>query len=305
MSLLKGLGLRGAFLEDEPLCDHTTFRIGGPVKIWAEPADLDDLLTLLDICRTQRLSVFLIGGGSNLLVPDKALDMIAISLKGDFDLPPKIEKNGISCAAGYNLQRFVLDAIEAGYSGLEFMAGIPGTIGGAIKINAGGGLNGPWISNLITRVKVCDFTGNVRYIAGKELGFGYRKSNLKDLIILEADFLLSRANDREGSRNEYQRFLRDKKDKQELSIPSAGCVFKNPETLKLSAAQLIDGCGLKGKRIGNAMVSTRHANFIVNLGKTGFGDVMDLIGLIKNEVLRKYQARLETEIEILGKNGYA
>lgn len=297
MSLLKDLRLKGRILYDEPLYKHTSFRIGGPVRIWAEPIDMDDISGLLEISRVERLPLFVIGEGSNFLISDKGLDMIAISLKDSFGLFKIGER--LSVQAGYGLQRFILNTIDAGYSGLEFMAGIPGTIGGAIRMNAGAGLNGPWISDFIDKIKVSDYTGRVRDIGKKDLKFGYRYSGLGDFIILEAEFVLEESKQRETSKQRYKKFLTEKKKKQELSIASAGCIFKNPKGSKSSAAQLIEGCGLKQKRVGGALVSEKHANFIVNLGKATFKDVMKLIELIRSEVLKRYNIALETEVEIL------
>lgn len=286
MNLLRSSEIKGKIFYNEPLCNHTTFRIGGPCKIWVEPQDIDDLTALLEISKTENLPIFLIGEGSNLLISDKALNIMAISLKD-------------SCGAGRGLQKFILEMIESGYTGLEFMAGIPGTIGGAIRMNAGAGLNGPWISDFIDRVKVADFNGDIRYIEKKDLRFGYRQSNLEDFIILEAGFNLKTTKDKDASLKEYKKFLTEKKNKQELSMPSAGCVFKNSKDSKLTAAEMIDKCGLKSKKVGDAKVSNKHANFIVNLGKATFRDVMKLIDLVKEEVLKKYNIVLEKEIEIL------
>jgi len=273
-------------LYSEPLSKHTTFKIGGPVDVWAEPRDLDDMQALLEISKAEGLQVFLIGEGSNLLVSDKGLNAAAIHLGDLFQ-------------AGGSLQRFILNTIDAGYGGLEFMAGIPGTVGGAIRMNAGAGLKGPWISDFIEKIKVCDFSGGVRHIEKKELGFGYRQSGLKNYIVLEAEFNLEKTKDKRAVREEYKKFLAKKKEKQELSIASAGCVFKNPGDPQLSAAQLIEGCGLKGKAIGGAMISFKHANFIVNTGKATFENVVGLVEVIKDEVFKKYNITLETEIEIL------
>ncbi len=286
MSLLKSLELKGRLLHSEPLCKHTTFRIGGPVDIWAEPKDLDDLTGFLEAAKADKLPVIIIGEGSNLLAPDKGLKAAAIHL-------------GDSFRAGQNLQRFILNMIDAGNTGLEFMAGIPGTVGGAIKMNAGAGLKGPWISDFISKARVCDYSGRAKWLEKKDLRFGYRDSGLKELIILEAEFKLGKTKNKENLKKEYRRFLEEKKDKQELSRPSAGCIFKNPKEPGLTAAQLIEGCGLKSKRIGGAMISDKHANFIVNTGKASFNDVMELIELIKDIVFNEYGIKLETEIEIL------
>lgn len=291
MSLLKNLELKGRLLYSEPLCKHTTFRIGGPVDIWAEPRDPEDLISFLEAAKADKLPVIVMGEGSNLLVSDKGLKAAVIHL--------------VDFQAGQNLQRFILNMIDAGFSGLEFMAGIPGTLGGAIKMNAGAGLKGPWISDFIERAKVCDYFGRAKWLEKKDLRFGYRDSALRELIILEAEFNLAKAKNKENLKKEYRRLMEEKKDKQELSRPSAGCIFKNPDagangrSPLPTAARLIEGCGLKSKRIGGAMVSDKHANFIVNTGKASFNDVIELIELVKDSVFSKYGINLETEIEIL------
>lgn len=299
MSLLKDSKIKGRLLWNEPLSRHTTLRIGGPVKIWAEPEDLDDLTAILEIARAEGVAVVVIGSGSNLLVSDNgALNMIGVCLKGLFD-SFEIGDKRTAAGAGCSLQRFILSALKSGYSGLEFMAGIPGTVGGAIKMNAGSGAKGPWIGDFIETLKVLRPDGRIKMLKRKELKFGYRQSGLGDSIILEAEFNLRRAQDIQGLLNEYERFLAEKRSKQELSRPSAGCVFKNPKDPGLSAGRLIEGCALKARRVGEAQISERHANFIINLGAATFKDVTGLIGLIQSEVFKKYNIRLDTEIEIL------
>ena len=204
------------------------------------------------------------------------MSITVISLKRAFDFL-KINGNKILCGAGCNLQKFILETFDRGYAGLEFMAGIPGTVGGAIKMNAGAGLEGPWISKFIERLKVMDEKGNIKLLEKSDLEFGYRRSNLRHFIILEAEFNLEGPKDKDALLNEYKKFLAEKRNKQELTMPSAGCVFKNPGMSGLNAARLIDECGLKGKTMGGAMVSAKHANFIVNLGKATFKDVITLI----------------------------
>jgi len=252
----------------------------------------------MDIAREERLPVFPVGGGSNLLVSDQAINRMAVSLKGSF-ASFSAENGKILCGAGCNLQKFILGAIDMGFFGLEFMAGIPGTVGGALKENAGAGTGRPWISDFVERLEVCDAGGSIKKIDKRAAGFGYRTSDLGGLIILGAEFNLKQdAGACRDRLKEYKDFLAQKKAKQELSKPSAGCIFKNPKD-NMSAGALIDACGLKGKKIGGAMVSAKHANFIVNVKKAAFRDVMDLIELIREKVYQKYNVSLETEVKIL------
>ncbi|MCX5716094.1 MAG: UDP-N-acetylmuramate dehydrogenase [Candidatus Omnitrophica bacterium] len=298
MSLLKDLKLKGRVCYNEPLSKHTTFRIGGPARIWAHAECPEYVKELLDISKKDGLRAVLIGEGSNLLASDAGLDIIAVKLEGDLRLF-KFSGGKTTCAAGCSLQRFILGAMDAGCSGLEFMAGIPGTLGGAVKMNAGAGLKGPWISDFINRLKIMDKKGCVKYISKEEAGFGYRESGLEGFVVLEAELGLKPLKDKQAALEGYKKFLSQKREKQELALPSAGCVFKNPKGPKDSAARLIDSCGLKGKSIGRAMVSRKHANFIVNTGGASFNDVMGLIELIRNEVYKKHEVELELEIEII------
>jgi len=298
VSLLKDSKQKKRLLHNEPIAKHTTFRIGGPAKIWAEPQDFTDLKKLLEFSKSQGMGIFVIGGGTNILVSDEGLKSIALSLKKAFGYI-KITDEKIVCGSGTNLQSFVLHTIENGYCGLEFMAGIPGSIGGAVVKNAGSGLEGPWISDFIHRVRVLDPDGAIRSIAKEDINFSYRSSGLEDSIVLEVEFILKKAEAKSDAIREYQDYLNEKKSKQDLSSLSAGCVFKNPEGSEMSAASLIEKCDLKGKRVGDAVISEKHANFILNLGKASFADVVKLIELAKKTVKDKYKVELETELEII------
>lgn len=298
MSLLKGLSVRGNISCGEPLCRHTTFKIGGPVEMFVEPVDTDDLKAVLGFSRGEGFDIMLIGAGSNILAADRRINRIAVSLAKNFT---RVAFNHglVSCGAGCGIQQFILKTLESGYGGLEFMAGIPGSVGGAITMNAGKGTEGPWISKFIKTVKVMDKGGKSFYLSGGEFRFGYRESNLRDFIVLEAEFKLNPDCHETDLKEEYRKVLTEKMEKQELSLPSAGCVFKNPQAIGSSAGRLIDECGLKGKRVGDAMVSLKHANFIVNTGNATCNDVMQLIELIQKEVSEKFGVMLELEIQII------
>lgn len=260
---------------------------------------MDGLAALLGFSKNEGLALSILGSGSNILASGKPLDMVAVSLKRGFT---RIDFNQaetrIYADAGVDMQTFIIKMLGEGYSGLEFMAGIPGTLGGALMMNAGSGQKGPWILDFVKAVRVLDSSGREGYLEKKDLRYGYRYSGLEDFIILGADFDLKVTQDKPSLRMAYDNFLYLKKERQELSAPSAGCVFRNPN-VEHSAAKLIEGCGLKGKRLGGAMISEKHANFIINTGTAGFEDVAGLIELAKQEVARKYNINLETEIEIL------
>jgi len=297
MSLLKDLEIKGRVLFNEPLCRHTTLRIGGPAAVWAEPRDIDELASVFTTARRDAMPILVIGGGSNLLVSDQRLPLIAVSLKGAFG-NCEADEEAVVVGAGCPLQKFILRAIGEGYAGLEFMAGIPGTVGGAIWMNAGAGLQGPWISDFLKGVEVLDANATLRYREAKEIGFGYRRSGLSGCVIVQAEFRLKRAA-AAGRTDIYKKFLDEKRRTQDLTSHSAGCIFKNPPDSGLSAAQLIDGCGLKGARVGDAMVSRIHANFIVNVKNATFVDATNLIEMVRDTVARERGIRLETEVEII------
>jgi len=278
----------------EPMYKHTTFRIGGPCDIWAVPEDLESLSEILKLCIRDGIPVMAVGNGSNLLVKDQGLKVCLINLDAGSFKDIRIEGDAAEAGAGISLTRMLNILCDNGLGGLEFLSGIPATVGGALAMNAGGGTS---IGDSVEQVTVIDRKGQISDLKKNELVFRYRWSNLEKYIILKAKFKLKKSShsDVRGKMNKY---LAEKVQNQELDKPSAGCVFKNPEND--SAGRLIDASGLKGKNVGDAAISSKHANFIINTGNARCEDVLELINIVRDKVKKDYNIELEPEIKILG-----
>ncbi len=290
---------------DEPMHLHTTLHIGGPAQVWAEPKDTGELLALLGIAREENLPVTAIGSGSNLLILDEGIPGLTLHLTHPgFQ---KIERKGSRLIAGaaLPLERLVRQAEDWGLSGVECLAGIPGRLGGAIQMNAGthdtqGNLHA--ISDIIQSVTVSDLQGRLRTLQKASVSFGYRRSDLINHIILEAELNLTPDNPQ--AIIERTRALQAfKKQTQDWSAPSAGCIFKNPADSSLSAGQMLDQAGLKGRQIGSAAFSQKHANFIMNRGSAQSADVLALIQEAQQRVQEKFGCELELEVHVVPKVG--
>ncbi len=285
--------LKGKVRLSEPLKNHTSFRIGGPVKFFVEPKDTGDLKLALNLAKRYKVPVLMIGAGSNLLVSDKGVNAMALHLNSSQFKKIFFKDNFAEAAGGAMLGRLVSESKKRGLSGAEFLVGIPGTIGGALAMNAG--IPSRDIADIIDNVTVMDYNGNIKVLRKSDLKFGYRKSNLAKYIILESRLKLSRSGVSQVQ-DRIREYLLDRKARQDISKPSAGCVFKNPRGY--SAGKLIDLCGLKGKTVGSARISDKHANFILNLGTAKAADILKLMCLIKKEVKSKFDIDLEPEIKI-------
>lgn len=285
--------LKGKVRLREPLRRHTTLKIGGPVKFFIQPKDTDDLKLLLNLLKRHKIHFLIIGGGSNILSSDKGLDACVIQLNAPFFKRISLENGYLKAGAGAGLNRVILKALSEGLSGAEFLAGIPGTVGGALVMNAG--IPGSSIGDLVKDVTVMGRQGNIKTLKRRDIKFSYRHSSLSDYIILSAHLKLNSKDKKEIRRN-IKGYLNYRGIRQDLSRPSAGCIFRNPRGL--SVGRLIDLCGLKGKRMGNAFISLRHANFILNKGKAKAKDVLGLMDLIKKKVKNKFNLKLEPEIKI-------
>ncbi|MBN1527228.1 MAG: UDP-N-acetylmuramate dehydrogenase [Candidatus Omnitrophica bacterium] len=293
--------VKGAVRPRERLARHTSFRIGGPADLWVEPADAAQLKKLVKYARKNRIPLFIIGGGTNLLVSDEGYRGIVVHLGSGSFKKVTVAGTKVRAGAGVAVSGLVRLCCSKSLGGLESLIGIPGTIGGAVRMNAGG-WNSPIYKNigdLVASVKVMDHSGNIRVIRRNGIKFGYRSSSLRDVIILEAAFDLHKE-DKETLKARCSQFLKMKKQKQALDAPSAGCVFKNPPDSQFTCGQMIDTLGLKGKRVGGAEVSERHANFIINRKKeASCKDVLSLVEFIKKKVMESYHIPLELEIEVL------
>lgn len=287
-------------LEREPMAAHTTFRIGGPARWMLRPADADQAAAILRLCRERDLTPFFLGNGSNLLVSDKGYDGVVISTDG-LDQTVSVEgEDTIYADGGVRLSRLSNLAAEQGLSGLEFAAGIPGSVGGALRMNAGA--YGGEMSQVVERVDYLDEEGCPRTLAPEECHFSYRRSLFcqKPWLITGALFRL-KPGDSTEIRGRMAELNRRRRDKQPLEYPSAGSVFKRPQDH--FAAALIEACGLKGLRVGDAQVSEKHSGFIVNRGQATCADVWSLMEEVTARVLDRTGVLLEPEVEYLGEQG--
>jgi UDP-N-acetylmuramate dehydrogenase len=284
---------KGKVSLNEKLAPYTTFRIGGVADYYLEPVDLNDTENIMKYIQDKNIPYYLIGNGSNILISDEGLRGAVINLEKGFSYL-KHENGIIICGAGVKMAKFVDFCIQNNYSGVEMLAGIPATLGGALAMNAGayGGETADYVSE-VTIIK----DGNLRVLSKKECGFVYRNSNLKNSVITEAKFKLPAGKQEEISKIRKELLLK-RNVAQPVEIPNAGCIFKNPEGAY--AAELVEKCGLKGFKIGGAIVSPKHSNFIVNADNASAKDVIELITAVKNKVKEKFGIELELEVKLVG-----
>jgi UDP-N-acetylmuramate dehydrogenase len=291
-------------LSQESLSPYTSFKIGGPADLLALPRDRQTLACLLEAARHAQIPVTLMGGGTNILVSDKGIKGLVIVLKHLKSCPvvlrpqtvPKDQKT-LCADAGERLSTLCQFAMDQGLSGLELAAGIPGTLGGAIMMNAG---TAAWeISQVVAALEVIDMkTLQLQTLKRNALAFTYRQLAHEDLVILGAKLTLT-LSDPATIKNKFDQTLKAKKATQPVALASAGCFFKNPGP-NTPAGKLIEDAGLKGVQINGAKVSEHHANFIVNTGNARCEDILALKNLIQKTVLEKYQIKLETEVKVTG-----
>lgn len=277
----------------EPLDKFTTFRIGGPADFYLEPKDRNDLINLIKYLKEIKYPYIIIGNGSNVLISDDGIRGAAINLEYGFT-KIEVKKNKVYAEAGIRLSKLVDVCIEHSLVGLENLAGIPGTLGGAILMNAGA--YGGEISDSITKVEVVD-NEQISFLKKEECGFAYRKSNLEGKVILSAEFELP-FGDKERAKERRKELLLKRNLSQPVELPNAGSIFKNPPNDY--AAKLIEQAGLKGLTIGGAKVSEKHANFIVNFNNASAKDVIELMKIIQERVHQKFGIMLEPEIKVIG-----
>ncbi len=299
MNFPRGL-IKGNIALGEKLGRHTSLRIGGPAAVWAQPRDVKELKRLVIFAAEKRIPIFIMGGGTNVLVRDEGFKGIVINLGASAFRDIRISGTAIKIGAGYSVPALVRLCCDRGLSGLESLIGIPGTVGGAVCMNAGG-WSSPLYKNIgdyVTSLKVMDRRGYVKTLRKDALSFGYRSSNLLAYIILEARLELSKEKSA-ALKSRCSKFLKMKRGKQVLDMPSAGCVFKNPQDSQFTTGQMIDMLGLKGRVIGGAQVSERHANFIINRDRASCKDVLKLVDMIRKKVMDNYNIALELEIKII------
>lgn len=282
--------------RDEPMSRRTTLRVGGPADLYVEPSSEGDLSTVLGMARLQGLPVFVLGRGSNLLVRDGGLRAVVVNLSNPAFSSIGVEGERVRVGAGAQLKQVANAARDAGLAGFEFLEGIPGNVGGALRMNAGA--MGGWMFELVETLRYMDRCGRVLEISGAEAGARYRGCPMLRENIAVGAVLRGQPADRAGIVEKMAASNRKRWSSQPRQ-PSAGCTFKNPRE-DMPAGRLIDELGLKGTRVGDAMVSDVHANFFVNLGNATATDVLRLIELVRQRAREARGIELETEVEIVG-----
>ena len=288
--------LSGKFIPNALMKLYTTIRVGGPAIGLYIPEDLEDLEKFFLSCRKKKISLLPIGKGSNIIVTEKGLSNIFLKLSAPYFTRIILRENNVTCGAGVTINNLSNFAEEHFLTGAEFLVGIPATVGGAVFQNAGA--HSEDVSCILESIECLSLSGNINTLSRKDIDFKYRYSGLKDIIILSAQFKLRKAK-RRFIRNNIKKYLERRLSAQDYTAPSAGCVFKNPDNSDMSAGEMIDKCKLKGKRIGDAQISTKHANFILNKGHAGAEDILKLISFVKKRVKSVYGITLETEVEII------
>jgi UDP-N-acetylmuramate dehydrogenase len=289
--------LRKRIKFQEPLKAHTTFKIGGPAELFFQPQTFIQLQEMVKSLRGADKKPLILGAGSNLLVSDKGVAATVIKLDSAAFRGIKRDGNMVVVGAGKPLNQLLAYCAKHGLSGLEFMAGIPGTVGGGLAMNAGVRVNkkNPAIGDLVETALVMDYNGKLLIFDRAKMKFGYRSSSLSRFIILSAGLKLTPGN-KETIAKVTAGYILRRKASQDYSFPNAGCIFKNPPGD--SAGRLIDSCGLKSRRAGGAQISPKHANFILNTGGAAARDVLELVRLVRKEVKEKHKIVLKPEIKI-------
>jgi len=295
---------RGTIFWDSPMSQYSTFKVGGPAEAVIPVVNTADLKGLVRWLKDHNIDWWIVGRGSNILVPDKGLAGVIIILRGEFSLIEKLtgptpmpgEDNvSIRAGGGCPLPRLVSYCTTQGLSGLEFAVGIPGSIGGAIVMNAGAW--GSEIGSLVAAASLMDSNGNVLTKQGKSLGFSYRKWSMAPKTLVLSATVTVRPDSKIKIKALCRKYQELRQKKQPFTDPSAGSFFKNPPAH--SAGRLIEQAGLKGFSIGGAQVSEKHANFIVNTGTACAADILNLMHTVQQEVYKRFGIRLEPEVQIL------
>lgn len=282
------------YKENEILSNHTTFRIGGPAKYFFTPSTADEIVEIIRICKANGIEHMIMGNGSNILFSDEGFNGAIIQIYGGCN-DIQVYEDGIYAKAGALLSKIAASARDNSMTGMEFAAGIPGTLGGAVVMNAGA--YGGEMKDVVEYVDLLTPEGIVNRVFCCDMKFGYRSSIVSaDTIVLGAKLKLDK-----GDQKQIQEKMDELKEarvsKQPLELPSAGSTFKRPEGY--FAAKLIDDSGLRGYRSGGAMVSEKHCGFVVNYDKASCKDVLDVIEHVKTVVWEKYGVRLEPEVKII------
>ena len=286
-------GIRGAVSFNAPLKEYTSFRIGGPADVLVEPADVDDVARLVRQTKAQKLPLFVVGC-TNLLIRDMGIRGVVVHL-GKLRAIREEAGSVLYAEGGVGMPTLIGYAIRHSLAGLEWAAGIPGTVAGCVVMNAGTRLGE--MKDSVKAVRLVNRKGDILDIPASEIPFAYRRATLPAGIVVGVWLQL-----KAGVRAEVEKVVKDylhyRRDTQPLTLPSAGCVFKNPS--KDSAGRVIDLAGLKGAQVGDAQVSDKHANFIVNQGQASARDVLALIRKVRAAVAKKTGVKLELELKVVG-----
>jgi UDP-N-acetylmuramate dehydrogenase len=285
----------------EPMSEHTSLRIGGPADVFVVPQDLPSLMNIQKNLKNRQIQFFTIGGGTNILVRDGGIEGVVISLKSFRRIEIFSKDEGyvkLNVEAGTPLQRLINFSKEQGYSGIEGLAGIPGTVGGAICGNAGA--FGYEIKDVLISVEIIGYRGRIEKVKAEEIDFGYRSSSISSEQLITSAEIRLRRDIKESVSAKVEDLLKIKRQRQPLWEPSAGCVFKNPQGL--SAGKLIEEAGCKGMKIGDIEVSNIHANFFINRGNANAFDFIKLMEKVTQKVRERFNMVLEPEIKISGRN---
>ena len=286
-------GVRGKISYGASLQSYTSFRIGGPAEVLVEPADVEDLCRIMSQAGPKRVPIFVVGG-TNLLVRDGGISGIVVSLGALNAI--KLEQDHVLYAeGGVGMPTLIGYAVRRSLTGLEWGVGIPGTVAGCVVMNAGTRLGE--MKDSVKAVKMIDPRGNVRDIPAADIPFSYRRAHLPRGIVAGV-WLQLKPGERGPIARSVKDYLRYRKETQPLTLPSAGCVFKNPP--HDSAGRLVEAAGLKGTRIGDAQVSEKHANFVVNVGHAQAEDVLALIRKVRAAVKKHSGVSLELELKVVG-----
>jgi UDP-N-acetylmuramate dehydrogenase len=286
-------GLDEFVRENVPLAPKTWYKIGGPARWLVQPRTVEELAEASSRCVENNVPVYVLGLGANLLVSDAGVNGAVFRLDAEHWRTVKFEQNLVEVGAGVDMQKLVLRTVRQGLAGIECLAGIPGTVGGGVRMNAGGKFGD--LGARVTRVQVMDASGHFFERTKDDLVFEYRSTNISATFILGATLELEEE-DPERIMKRTKEIWMYKRNSQPLNTKNAGCIFKNPRGL--SAGALIDQAGLKGLRVGGAEVSAKHANFIIAHPGCKADDVLKLVKIIREKVYEKNEIHLESEVKI-------
>lgn len=301
---IRELNIEGKIATDEILRQHTTLSIGGPAEVFIEPFSLESLRRILIFAEENSIALFILGGGSKVLIPDEGLSGITLKLDAPLFKKIGLSDGYVKLGSGVKISEFLSWMIKNSFGGGEFLAGLPATMGGAVMLNAGvrerpNSARYIQIWDFVEGLMVMNKKGEILTLPREAITFSYRHSNLSDYVILEIRLSGLIKKDKTAIQERISRYFDYRRAAQELESSSAGCVFKNPGKNRQSSGELIEISGMKGKRIGDIMVSHKHANFMLNVGEGKAKDFIELMHLVQDKVKLDHNIWLEPEIKII------